>query len=199
MLGLSPKSGAGSCAGLPARFWPRSARPGVGGRTPPSAPATHSRSRKTTGAGLPPASLPGGSPTSSTLAGEEGFMQRARARARRAESGPVGGGDGGRSLPEPTAPGTAAWSRGDRWAVQSPAAAAGRHPGPRPPARRALRLQHPERRAARLQDSGSPSASQLSSSRVLPCSPVLRADARTAMAVPAYPLQNEGKSTAGER
>lgn len=88
---MSPMSGSGSCAGLRARFSLPSARPGVGRRTPPPAPATHSRWRKTTGAGLPPAH-PGRSPTSSTLAREEGFTQRAHAGARRARSGQAWGG-----------------------------------------------------------------------------------------------------------
>lgn len=62
---------------------------GPGGRAHPAPCARHPLLlRKTTGAVLPPASHPGGSPTSSTLAGEEGFMQR----ARRADSGPAGGG-----------------------------------------------------------------------------------------------------------
>lgn len=89
---------------------------------------------------------------------------------------------GGRSLPKPTPPGTAAWSRGDSWARQSSAAAAGRHPRSGSPAAspsRALRLQHreergqPAGRAAKLQNSGSPrrpSLALLGFSCAVPCS-----------------------------
>lgn len=182
MLGLSPMSAGGSRAGLLARFCLRSARPGVGGRTPPSAPATHSRSRKTTGAGLPPASHPGGSPTSSTLAGEEGFMQRARARARGAESGPAGG--GARRPVPPRAHSARDRSPESRGQLGRAEPCSCRRTAPPPrlarcfPSR-ALRLQHPEERgqpegrAAKLQNSGSPRRPSLALagfSRAFPCS-----------------------------
>lgn len=201
MLGLSPESGAGSCARLPARFWPRRARPGVGGRTPPSAPATHSRSRKTTGAGLPPASHPGGSPTSSTLARGGGLYAKgarpgapSRVRPGRgwsAEAGPS---------PSPLRPGRppgVAGTAGPGSAPQLP------QDGTPAPARRPLPSRAP--RARRAGGAGRPaagftvpSASRLCSSRVLLCSPGLGADARAAMAA-FCPLQNERKSRAGER
>lgn len=118
---------------------------------------------------------------------------------RRAEPSPARPGveREGRSLPEPTPPGTAAWSRGDSWAGESPAAAAGRHPPV--PARRLLPLPGAPAAApggacpaggagCQAAEFRVPSASQLSSWRVLLCFPVVRADARAAMAV-FYPLQ----------
>lgn len=84
-------AGAGSRAGLPARSSLQGAWPGLGQRTPPLVPATYYGRRKTTGAGLPSASHPGGSPTSFTLAREEGFMQRARTRTAKLTPAPPGG------------------------------------------------------------------------------------------------------------
>lgn len=114
-------------------------------------------------------------------------------RARRADSGPAGEEHRGWALPEPTPPWAAARSRGDSWARQSFAAAAGRHPrhpcfGPPAAPSRALRLQHPEERraqwgaAAKPQNSGSPQRPSLADLGIPICFPVLRAGATAAIA-----------------
>lgn len=144
-------------------------------------------------------------------------MQRARSRARRAESGPTGGGARSWALPEPTPPGTAARSRGDSWARQSPAAAAGGPPPlppspPHPPHRWLAGCSLPGAPAAaprgasrargagcQAADFGVPSASRLSSSRDPHLFSCAQHGRQAAIAALFHPLQNEGKSRAGER
>lgn len=188
-----------------------SARPGVGGRTPPPATATLSGSRKTTGAGLPPSSHPGGSPTSSTLAGGRALC-RERAPGR-AEPSPARPGEerGAGPSPSPLRPGRppgVAGTAGPGRAPQLPQAAHPLHPPhpwpagcslPGAPAAAPRGASRARGAGCQAADFGVPSASRLSSSRDPHLFSCAQHGRQAAIAALFHPLQNEGKSRAGER
>lgn len=118
-------------------------RPARGGRAHPAPGPRHPlRSRKTTGAGLPPTAHPGGSPTSSTLTGRRALC-KGRAPGSRSRLCPAGRGRSAEAGPSPSPrrPGRPPASRGPRGRA-GPCSRPGRHPGvrgQRPPGGRSAR------------------------------------------------------------
>ena len=187
---MSPVSGLRAARGSQRDSLSRALGRGWEGAPRPSCPhplplAENNRSRS-------PARLPSRREPNFLYLGQGGGLYAKDARPGSLSRLGPGQGRSAAAGPSPSPPRPelrAARSRGDSWAGQSFAAAAGRHPYPRAASGcRGLPLQHPaERRepegpAAKLQNSGSPRCPSLASLGIAMCFPVLRAGARAAIA-----------------
>lgn len=208
MLGVSPTSGAGSCAGLRARFPLPSARPGVGGRTRehPAPCARHPLPLAENNRSRAPSRLPSRREPNFLYLGRGGglYVKGAlRGAPSQVQAGPGRSTEAGPS-PSPLRPGrqpSVAGTSGPGRTLQLP------QDGTPAPALRLLPAGCSgcsTRRSVASWRGPLPSCSiqgplGLAVLGVLICFPVLRADSRSAIAAFLYPLQKAGKSRYSRR
>lgn len=190
MLGLSPMSGGGSSAGLPARFCLRSARP-RGGRAHPALCARHPLPLAENNRSGTPSRLPSRREPNFLYLGRGGGLYAKGARPgapSRVRPGRGWSAEAGPS-PSPLRPGRQPGVAGTAGPGRDPQLPQDGTPLPGAPAAAPGGAWPAGGAGCQAAEFRVPSESQLSSSRVLLCFPVLRADARAAMAVFFYPLQ----------